>query len=117
MKISINPPVLIKSSGRSPWGDTSGAEPKIDAFEIDPVCTEGEQVLTSLTVFGSGMPWQVYPQRTVLEQIKEVLAPYFVERGIVPVYFDWSEQGLQADNEWNFDLHFEKRQALTPAIR
>lgn len=97
----------IRSNGKSLWGKyrrtfkISNVEIRYGGFFDSEVHGPGG----SLTIYGEPekMPWDVYGDEGIEKTLlKELGSRFNIET------LGWSEQGMQNDGIWNFDVRFHK---------
>lgn len=122
MKIT---PFVVKGNGSSLWGK-SNDEYTVNRFEVDSIDwlydrahIDPKRIFASVSVFGKNTKWFQYTDRGItkslksnkefLDKIREAIVKQIVDNEIelpVPseVQIGWSEQGMQPENGWNFDV-------------
>ena len=87
---------VIRGNGSSLWGDSKGTY-IVTSFE----CVGDLNV----NVFGENTHWTQYTDRGIEKQITTLLkADVEAKIGRKIKKLSWSEQGMQPDNGWNFDI-------------
>lgn len=120
-------PVKVKCKGDSLWGEAKQqvCQPKTGEFGYcswKPGKVELESLFISLSLFGpgfvlahytdSGIPKGLLKSRAFCNQVRSEAFKLLKQRGVeetIPqvMSLDWSEQGLQPEGGWNFDVTFK----------
>jgi hypothetical protein len=107
MKIKIDP-VKITGCGDSLWGESAG-EFIVDQMLFNNFCGNDE-VPYELQLFGKNTKWQHYTDNQIEEEVNKYFLPIVQKQ--YPIFsviqIIWSEQGMQPDNGWSFDIIVEE---------
>lgn len=117
--------VTVKCKGDSLWGKTTKGSLTPDTGEISYINWKpgkvSERLFVSLSLFGngfvlahytdSGIPAGLLKSRLFRAQVRAETEAMLKRAGVenpVPakMSLDWSEQGLQPEGGWNFDVTF-----------
>jgi len=98
-------PVKIKGNGTSLWGESKGefsvSKAKIFTFDFN----HGEEPV-ELQLFGKNTEWYHYTdeqiERNVNKHFLSAIRKDFPQNKILMI--TWSEQGMQPDGGWSFDI-------------
>lgn len=113
MKRKLDKQYTIAGKGNSLWGPSVG-QFSVDSFIVNEIdYEEGKGVEPyELQLFGENTEWFHYTdsqiEREVNDQIVPLLKQQFPQHDIERV--TWSEQGMQPDSGWSFDI-FTKKQS------
>lgn len=100
--------VSIEGDGSSLWCDDSKGEYVVTDMEIDNFCDTEDPY--ELVLHGPDTKWEHYTDHGIEENVNRVFVP-LVQRAYpnhTIVRITWSEQGMQPDNGWSFDIHAEE---------
>lgn len=108
---NIKPAITVKGNGTSLWGE-SDKEYVLTRYEVEDMSDydEGLEGHGELQVFGKNTDWFQYTDRQIEKEVKKKLKP-LVEAKLKKkvTYIGWSEQGMQPDGGWSFDIGFKKK--------
>jgi hypothetical protein len=97
--------VTVNGKGDSLWGKSSG-EFVLNRMEDD--YRDGK--IASVAVFGPNTNWTQYTDTRIEKEVLQKLRPLLEEMfGHTIEELTWSEQGLQPDKGWNFDVTLGKK--------
>jgi hypothetical protein len=109
----MNKSYKVTGKGNSFWGKSKG-EFEVNKFSVIYSAprsgedqTKGSHFL-SVNVFGTNIDWFQYTDTQIEKEIKPIIAEYLKENGWELITCSWSEQGLQPDKGWNFDVGANK---------
>lgn len=122
MKVSIKPRI-ITGNNTSLWGQ-SGGNYVPDRFEITYVNwisypnDKKTSLHASVNVFGTGLSWEQYTDNGIeknlnqdasfmaalVTALRQMLADAGIRRKLPTLRINWSEQGMQPNKGWNFDV-------------
>lgn len=107
--------VQIKGDGSSLWGESNGTYKveKIKLRSIGPSYSDKNKAFAEVQLFGSNTEWVHYTDnaiekgvansKTILNEVKkQALTDGYV---IDKIKLSWSEQGMQPDGGWSFDMY------------
>lgn len=97
----------ITGLGDSLWGPSAG-EFKVDSWLINTIDYRegnGEEPY-ELQLYGSNTEWYHYTDSQIESEVNEKILPWLKQQ--FPTHnideVTWSEQGMQPDNGWSFDI-------------
>lgn len=117
------PPVIISGNDTSLWGRSNGNY-AIDRLEVTYVnwISYPKDLKTglhaSVNVFGTGTEWQQYTDKAIEKNLngnasfmaalvltlQTMLKKAGIRRKLPTISVNWSEQGMQPNKGWNFDV-------------
>ena len=99
------PLATVSANGTSLWRETK-AKFDIDSFELlgKPTPTEKKFYHASISAYGKNLPWDVYTDQGIEKEIINHIRKFMLKKGWNVRAVSWSEQGLQQDGAWNFDV-------------
>ena len=100
-------PIKITGCGDSLWGKSKG-EFTVDRLEFNNFCETDQPY--ELQVFGPDTKWQHYTDSQIAKEVDELLKSKVQEHypKYTIDYITWSEQGMQPDGGWSFDVIIEE---------
>jgi len=102
MRIEWEQKLVVSGNGTSIWGDSNG-EYKITRAEYH--ISDFSDTSASLSLFGENLTWSQYTDEQIEKQVKSLMVPVILENtGREIERLGWSEQGLQPEDGWNFDV-------------
>jgi hypothetical protein len=100
-------PTIINGCGDSLWGKSLG-EFTVNRMEFNDFC-DTEQPY-ELQLFGPKTKWQHYTDSQICAEVNEKLLQIVKDKypKYTVEYITWSEQGMQPDKGWSFDIIIEE---------
>ncbi len=94
--------IKIQGKGDSLWGESDGIY-YLTEYDTD---TFDEEVFPfTLTIYGRNLHWYQYTDSQIEKEVENSLKPILEkEFGGKLKYLCWSEQGMQPEDGWNFDI-------------
>ncbi len=103
----LKPIVKIQGDGSSLWG-SSDKSYSISRIEVN--CYDFAEDHGEVEFFGRNTKWFQYTDNLIEKEVTEKLKPIIEEVvGRKVKKLGWSEQGMQPDDGWSFDVTFYKR--------
>ena len=100
--VRLQKEVKIKGKNDSLWGESGGTY-LVKRFTIVDKYDD-DLSWGNVNVYGKGLKWYQYTDSKIEKEVKRLLMTN--DNTIKDVY--WSEQGMQPENSWNFDVEFKK---------
>jgi hypothetical protein len=101
-------PVSIEGDGSSLWCEDSSGEYVVTDMEARNLRDTEDPY--ELVLYGPNTKWEHYTDNAIEENVNRVFVPLlqkaYPHHTIVRI--TWSEQGMQPDNGWSFDIHAEE---------
>ena len=104
--------VQIKGNGTSLWGESNGTY-NVKKVVLNYFAEENNTVYAEVQLFGSNTKWTHYTDtaieknvqksKTIINEIKKQ-AKETHGYDLTDIKIDWSEQGMQPDKGWSFDM-------------
>lgn len=102
----LDPPLVIEGDGSSMWGDSAGAY-TVTRVMLAYVSDEGG-TFGELQAEGEGLDWFQYTDRAIEATMHDLLPVISELLGAEVTRISWSEQGMQPDRGWSFDITFKE---------
>ena len=105
-------PFFVQGSGDSLWynPDVSNKTFKVEGYIFNNFLNGKEPY--ELQLFGPNTVWEQYSDKGIARGVKSELMPWV--QGLYPEYtitdIFWSEQGMQPDKGWSFDIICKKKE-------
>lgn len=98
-------PVIIEGDGSSLWCDDSSGEYVVKEMSVRNCHRTDEPY--ELVLHGPKTRWEHYTDNAIEKNVNRIFVPLvqkeYPRHTIVRI--TWSEQGMQPDNGWSFDIH------------
>jgi len=88
---------IIKGAGDSFWGNSSG---EYNVTKIELKTSDWDPNWGELIAYGPNLRWFQYTDTHIDEEMEKLVKTVFPK--VTDVY--WSEQGMQPDDGWSFDV-------------
>jgi|SRR6185503_7204304 len=98
------PLAKLTGNNTSLWGNTKGKEFLVNEFGISYSTLQEDIYFLSLDAYGPNLDWQAYTDRKIEKDIQTAAAKYLKSKKFKLKTLSWSEQGMQNDGKWNFDV-------------
>lgn len=93
----------IKGKGNSLWGKSDGL------YVVTHMEFESEDG-DIINVYGENLEWFHYTDTGIEKAVQKIFAPLIEKHtGKEVAFIGWSEQGMQQDGCWNFDVGYVER--------
>jgi hypothetical protein len=101
--------VSIQADGSSIWCDNSQGKYAVTSMETRNLCDTNEPY--ELVLHGPKTKWEHYTDNGIEANVNRVFVPLVQKAypNYTIVAITWSEQGMQPEDGWSFDIHSEER--------
>lgn len=110
--MKLNKPIIFNGKGDSLWGNSVGD------FQVDQINLEyfsKDKTFGEIQMFGPNTEWFQYTDSRIKRQANRPEVMAYVRKLLTKVRADlskkwricWSEQGMQPEKGWSFDLYSE----------
>ena len=109
--------VVVRGNGTSLWCDPEKSRREFVVNEMHTRNCHGSDEPYELVLYGPETEWSHYTDEGIEESVNKSFVRLVQERypDHVIKRVTWSEQGMQPENGWSFDIHSSSRRIRCPS--